>query len=386
MSKYRLVLAVMFLSLLIGSIAGGIAGGVAVGYFGSKSSAAAPAVALTSATNSGTLTSTVPTTANTQPAPATSSGNNTTVTAAQTVGPAVVTVINNMGQGQGQAEGSGIIIDKSGHIVTNAHVVAGQQSLEVVFANSTTHVSAKLIGSDSYDDIAVIQVNAQVPAVAAFGNSDALKPGEPVIAIGSALGEYRNTVTAGVVSATGRHLDGEGSALIQTDAAINHGNSGGPLADLTGQVIGINVAVVTSSGNGNGNGFSTDIAQGLGFSIPSNDASKVAQELIKSGAVVRPYIGISYLPIDAQVAAYYNLSVTSGVLVQQVQPSSPASKAGIIVGDIITKLDGQAVGVDNPLAGVLMTHKVGDTVSVSYIRNGQTSTVKVTLVERPAGQ
>ena len=382
MSKYRLVLAVMFLSLLIGSIAGGIAGGVAVGYFGSKTIAAAPAVALTSA-NSGTLTSTAPTT-NTQSAPATGSGANTTVTAAQVVGPAVVTVINNMGQGQGQAEGSGIIIDKSGHIVTNAHVVAGEQSLEVVFANSTTQVPATLVGADTYDDIAVIQVKATVPAVATFGNSDALKPGEPVIAIGSALGEYRNTVTAGVVSATGRHLDGEGSALIQTDAAINHGNSGGPLADLTGQVIGINVAVVTSSGSGNG--FSTDIAQGLGFSIPSNDATKVAQQLIATGAVVRPYIGISYLPIDAQVAAYYNLSVTSGVLVQQVQPNSPADKAGIVAGDIITKLDGQAVGTDNPLAGVLMTHKVGDTVSLTYIRNGQTSTVNVTLVERPAGQ
>ncbi len=382
MSKYRLVLAVMFLSLLIGSIAGGIAGGVAVGYFGSKSSAAAPAASLTSATN-GTLTSAVPTTS-TQAAPTTGSSANSTVTAAQIVGPAVVTVINNMGQGQGQAEGSGIIIDKSGHIVTNAHVVAGQQSLEVVFANSTTHVSAKLIGSDTYDDIAVIQVSAPVPAVASFGNSDALMAGEPVIAIGSALGEYRNTVTAGVVSATGRHLSGEGSALIQTDAAINHGNSGGPLADLSGQVIGINVAVVTSSGSGNG--FSTDIAQGLGFSIPSNDATKVAQQLISTGAVVRPYVGISYLPIDAQVASYYNLSVTSGVLVQQVQPSSPADKAGIVAGDIISKLDGQAVGTDKPLADVLMTHKVGDTVNVTYIRGGVTSTVKVTLVERPAGQ
>ncbi len=384
MSKYRLVLAVMFLSLLISSIAGGIAGGVAVGYFSANSSSPQTS-ALTSAAISGTLTSPVKTSASSQPVPTTppASSNNTTVTAAQIVGPAVVTVINNMGR-QGQAEGSGIIIDKAGHIITNAHVVAGEQSLTVVFANSTTQVPATLVGSDTYDDIAVIKVSANVPAVASFGNSDALKPGEPVIAIGSALGQYRNTVTAGVVSATGRHLDGEGSALIQTDAAINHGNSGGPLADLSGQVIGINVAVVTSSSSGNG--FSSDIAQGLGFSIPSNDASKVAQQLIQTGAVVRPYIGISYLAIDDQVATYYNLNVTSGELVQQVQPNSPADKAGIIAGDIITKLDGQAVGTDNPLASVLMTHKVGDTVSVTYIRGGSASTVKVTLTQRPAGQ
>jgi 2-alkenal reductase len=383
MSKYRLVLAVMFLSLLIGSIAGGIAGGVAAGYFSSRPGNGNQAVALTSVTSSGTLTSTSQTTTNNQTAPADAPGNNNTVPAAQIVGPAVVTVINNLSRGQGVAEGSGIIIDKSGHIITNAHVVSGQQSLEVVFANSTTRISAKLVGSDSYDDIAVIQVSAAVPAVATFGNSDALKPGESVIAIGSALGEYRNTVTAGVVSALNRHLDGEGSALIQTDAAINHGNSGGPLADLNGQVIGINVAVVTSSGSGV---TGSDIAQGLGFSIPSNEANKVAQQLIQTGAVVRPYIGISYLPIDDQVAAYYNLSVTSGVLVQQVEVGSPADKAGLQQGDIITKLDGQTVGTDNPLASVLMTRKVGDTISVTYIRNGQTNTVKVTLVERPGGQ
>ncbi|PZR96019.1 MAG: 2-alkenal reductase [Candidatus Chloroheliales bacterium] len=378
MSKYRLVLAVMFLSLLIGSIAGGIAGGAAAGYFSTRAGNPTAAVALTSATSSGTLTNTTQPTTSNQAA----TGSGSAASAAQTLGPAVVTVINHLSRGQGEAQGSGIIIDKSGHIVTNAHVVSGEQSLEVVFANSTTRVSAKLIGADSYDDIAVIQVSAPVPAVASFGNSDALVPGEPVIAIGSALGEYRNTVTAGVVSATGRHLDGEGSALIQTDAAINHGNSGGPLADLSGKVIGINVAVVTSSGSG----FTSDIAQGLGFSIPSNDANKVAQQLIQTGAVIRPYIGISYLPIDDQVAAYYNLSVTSGVLVQQVPPGSPADKAGLQAGDIITKLDNQAVGTDNPLASVLMTHKVGDTISVTYIRGGQTSTVKVTLIERPNGQ
>jgi 2-alkenal reductase len=382
MSKYRLVLAVMFLSLLIGSIAGGIAGGVAAGYFSSRPSSPTQAVALTSAAISSTPTSPAKTTVSTQASPTTAPIGNSAVNAAQTLGPAVVTVINHLSQGQGEAQGSGIIIDKSGHIVTNAHVVSGEQSLEVVFANSTTRVFAQLIGSDSYDDIAVIQVNAAVPAVATFGNSDALKPGEPVIAIGSALGEYRNTVTAGVVSATGRHLDGEGSALIQTDAAINHGNSGGPLADMSGQVIGINVAVVTSSGSG----YTSDIAQGLGFSIPSNEANKVAQQLIQTGAIIRPYIGISYLPIDDQVAAYYNLSVTSGVLVQQVAPNSPADKAGLVAGDIISKLDGQAVGTDNPLASVLMTHKVGDTVSVTYIRGGSTNTVKVTLVERPSGQ
>lgn len=386
MAKYKLVLAVMFLSLLIGSIAGGLTAGFVTSYYGSKAGNPTPAVALTSA-STGAVTSTAPSAVNNNQnnnAPAAqANGESATTQAAQTVGPAVVTVINNMGR-QGTAEGSGIILDKNGDIMTNAHVVEGEQSLAVVFADSTKQVPATLVGADSFDDIAVIKVDGSVPAVATFGNSDNIKPGDPVIAIGSALGEYRNTVTAGVVSALNRHLDGEGSALIQTDAAINHGNSGGPLVDMNGQVIGVNVAVVTSSGSGFGS--SGDLAQGLGFSIPSNDANKVAQQLIKTGAVVRPYLGVATLTVDAQVAAYYNLNVTSGELVQDVTAGSPAEQAGLQPGDVITKLDNQDVGADNPLGAVLMSHNVGDTISVTYVRNGQSNTVQVKLAQRPTGQ
>src|SRR5205823_1155295 len=178
-------------------------------------------------------------------------------------GPAVVTVVNTMQQatgrgrfgsgGQGQAPealGSGVIIDNQGDIVTNQHVVASQQSLSVIFADGT-QVPATLVGQDAYSDLAVIKVDAKVPAVAQFGDSDNLEPGQPVVAIGTALGDYKNTVTAGVVSGLHRRLsDGDTSTqdLIQTDAAINHGNSGGPLLDLDGNVVGRNPVVVSSTG------------------------------------------------------------------------------------------------------------------------------------------
>jgi len=185
--------------------------------------------------------------------------------AVRKVGPAVVTVVNKLqsngsrssggglGQISPQALGSGVIVDTQGHIVTNQHVVAGQQSLEVIFADGTS-APAKLVGQDAYSDLAVVKVDSKVPAVASYDDSDKLEPGQPVVAIGSALGDFRNTVTAGVVSALHRELTGDGSTsmrdLIQTDAAINHGNSGGPLIDLDGRVVGINTAVVRAAGAG----------------------------------------------------------------------------------------------------------------------------------------
>jgi 2-alkenal reductase len=318
--------------------------------------------------------------------------------AAKQAGSAVVTVVNTMQQstlGRGrfgpqgvspEALGSGVIIDNQGHIVTNQHVVENQQSLSVIFADGT-EVPATLVGADAYSDLAVIKVDAAVPAVAKFGDSDALEPGQPVVAIGTALGDFQNTVTAGVVSALHRQLDDGGTStqdLIQTDAAINHGNSGGPLLDLSGNVVGINTAVVRSSG------MMGDVAEGLGFAIPSNTVKSVAEQLISSGSISRPYIGISYQEITPELAAQYNLTREQGIYVSEVASGSPAEKAGIQPNSIITRIDGVELGGDSgsTVVEILGTHKVGDSVKLSVIPPGNSSEQEVTVVlgARPSGQ
>ena len=209
--------------------------------------------------------------------------------AVEKAGPAVVTIVNTQsvmsGRGrfpvQATGIGSGVIVDSRGYIVTNYHVVEGQQSLQVIFSDGT-EAAATLVGGDPEHDIAVVKVDTEVPAVAEFADSDALEAGQPVVAIGSALGDFRNTVTAGVVSALHRDLDSTMQTalgdLIQTDAAINEGNSGGPLIDLSGQVVGINVAVVRSTG------YQGSVAEGLGFAVPANTAKQIADSLIAQDA------------------------------------------------------------------------------------------------------
>jgi 2-alkenal reductase len=318
--------------------------------------------------------------------------------AAKVAGPAVVTVVNTMRQGTGgggrfglggqspEALGSGVIIDNQGDIITNQHVVADQQSLQVIFADGTT-VPATLVGQDAYSDIAVIKVSGKVPGVAQFGDSNKLEPGQPVVAIGTALGEYKNTVTEGIVSALHRQL-GDGSTstqdLIQTDAAINHGNSGGPLLDLSGNVIGINTAVVRDSS------ITGDVAEGLGFAIPSNTARSVANQLMQNGSVSHPYLGITYEIITPQVASDNNLPRQQGVFVTNVASGSPADKAGIKANSIITSFDGTAItGTDNTqLIQLLSNHKVGDSVTLKVIGPGSNAEKDVTVVlgNRPSGQ
>ncbi len=319
--------------------------------------------------------------------------------AAKQAGPAVVTVVNTMQQsaagrgrfgGTGQAPealGSGIIIDNQGHILTNQHVVANQQTLSVIFADGT-QVAATLVGEDAYSDLAVIKVDAKVPAVAQLGDSDKLELGQPVVAIGTALGDYRNTVTEGIVSGVHRQL-GDGSTstqdLIQTDAAINHGNSGGPLLDLNGNVIGINTAVVRSA-----NTMGGDVAEGLGFAIPSNTAKTVIEQLLKTGSISHPYIGITYELITPQVATQYNLSRQQGLYVTDVSSGSPAQQAGIQPNSIITIFDG--VTLDSNSASTLVQqlskHKVGDSVKLTVIAPGSTTEKEITIVlaQRPNGK
>ena len=314
----------------------------------------------------------------------------TTITqAVQKVGPSVVTVVGTL-PGQmtfrgmspsGTVSGSGVFISSQGYILTNNHVIAGTQGdLTIVLADGSQE-TAKIVGADQYSDIAVLKTTGKVPAVATLGNSDVLNPGETVIAIGSPLGDFKNTVTVGVVSATGRSIDsGNGYSidnLIQTDAAINQGNSGGPLVNLAGQVIAINTLIVRSSGSGT-------VAEGLGFAIPINTASTIAQQLIQNGSITRPYLGISFQAVSPDIANAYNLPVQWGAYVTDVAASSPASQAGLQQGDIITSIGGVALDGTHDYVNVLYNYKPGDQVVLVYDRNGKNLQVQVTLGTAPS--
>ena len=294
------------------------------------------------------------------------------------VSPAVVTVVTDLGS-DSFSSGSGVIISADGYLVTNNHVVEGYRGLSVVFQDGT-EAEAELVGTDAFADIAVLKVEAPVPAYAPFGNSDALNPGETVIAIGSPLGDFRNTVTVGVVSATGRALDTmenfQMEGLIQTDAAINNGNSGGPLVNLAGEVVGINTLVVRG-------GSSSGQAEGLGFAIASNIVQAVSDQLIAQGFVARPYLGIGWESITPPVARANDLPVDWGVYISSVEPGSPAAVAGLQPRDILVQVGDVALDEEHPFINTLWTHEVGETVAVTVVRGDERVTVEVVLGERP---
>lgn len=308
--------------------------------------------------------------------------------AAQKVGAAVVTVVGTIpgqstffGQsGDETVSGSGFFISNQGYILTNNHVVEGTKSVKIVLADGSEQ-NVSIVGADMYSDIAVLKTEGKVPAVASLGNSDQLLPGESVIAIGSPLGDFKNTVTVGVVSATGRSIDtGQGyqvEDLIQTDAAINHGNSGGPLVDLAGEVIGINTLIVRDSGNG-------DVAEGLGFAIPVNTAQAVAQQIIQKGYFARPFMGVSFQPVTPQVADRYSLGAQWGVYITKVSSGSPAEKAGLKEGDIITQVGDVTLDETHSYINTLYNHKPGETISLTVVREGKTMHLQITLGEHPA--
>ena len=304
---------------------------------------------------------------------------------AHKVGPAVVTVIGTIpgqvtffGQaGDQTVSGSGFFISDQGYLLTNNHVVEGTKEVNIVLSDGTQQKAA-IVGTDQYSDIAVLKTDGHVPAVAALGNSDVLDPGESVIAIGSPLGDFKNTVTVGVVSATGRSIDtGNGytvEGLIQTDAAINHGNSGGPLVDLAGEVIGINTLIVRNTGSG-------DVAEGLGFAIPISTAQAVAQQIIQQGYFARPFLGISYQSVTPGIAAAYHLPVQWGAYVTKVGSGSPAEKAGLQQDDIITKVGDISLDETHSYVNALFTYKPGNNITIEYNRGGKTYQVQVTLGE-----
>jgi serine protease Do len=307
----------------------------------------------------------------------------------QKVGPAVVTVVGTIpGQntffgstGDQMVSGTGFFITDQGYILTNNHVVEGTKEVTIVLSDGTEQ-KATIVGTDIYSDIAVLKTEGSVPAVARLGNSDVLQPGESVIAIGSPLGNFKNTVTVGVVSATGRSIDTGNDYqiedLIQTDAAINHGNSGGPLVNLAGEVVGINTLVVRNTNSG-------DVAEGLGFAIPVNTAQAVAQQIIQKGYFARPYLGISFQPIDPEIAAVYNLPAQWGVYITRVAQNSPAGQAGLQEGDIITKIGEIALDEAHSYVNTLFTFQPGDQITLDIVRGNETMQVDVTLGEAQSG-
>lgn len=303
----------------------------------------------------------------------------------QKVGPAVVTVVGKVpGQmtmfgmtGDQTVSGTGFFITQDGYIITNNHVVEGTKQVDIILSDGSQQ-TASIVGTDRYSDIAVLKTNGNVPAVVTLGNSDTMDPGESVIAIGSPLGDFKNTVTVGVVSATGRSIDtGNGYTienLIQTDAAINHGNSGGPLLNLAGQVIGINTLVVRNSGMG-------DVAEGLGFAIPINTAQAIAQQIIQQGYFARPYMGISFQPISPDIADRYDLPAKWGAYITRVEAGSPAAQAGLQENDIITKLGDITIDESHSYINSLFKYKPGDTIPLTVVRDGKEVQLQITLGE-----
>ena len=283
--------------------------------------------------------------------------------------------------GQNQVEsgaGSGVIISSDGYILTCAHVVDGASTITVTIGDKD--YTATLVGEDTTSDIAVIKIDADGLTPATMGNSDSLKVGQSVMAVGNPLGELGGTVTGGMISALNRSVTIQGSSsvntmsLIQMDASVSPGNSGGGLFNMNGELVGIVNAKSSSSD-----------AEGLGFAIPINDAIKVAQELLENGYVTgRPYLGITYLAVtDAQTASQLGVNAY-GVYVVEVVKGGPAEKAGLQAGDRIVSVDGTEIASKDDLGTLMQKHAAGDTLSITIARDGQMQTVNVTLGEKTA--
>ena len=312
----------------------------------------------------------------------------TTAQVSEMVSPSVVVITTEQvvysqwsWYGQSQVEsgaGSGVIISSDGYILTCAHVVSGASNITVSIGDKD--YPATLVGEDTTSDIAVVKVDATGLTPATVGNSDNLKVGESVMAVGNPLGELGGTVTSGIVSALNRSVTIQGTSstntmsLIQMDASVSPGNSGGGLFNMNGELIGLVNAKSSSSD-----------AEGLGFAIPINDAIKVAQDLLENGYVSgRPYMGITYLAVtDAQTAAQLNVNAY-GVYVVDVVQGGPADKAGLKTGDRIVSIDGTEIAQKDDLGTLIQQHAAGDTLSITVAREGQMQTVSLTLGEKNA--
>ena len=303
--------------------------------------------------------------------------------AAHSVSPAVVHIRTQaFGKDGGSNLGSGVVVDRDkGHIVTNEHVVRGADLITIRVGR--TEMLGELVGSDPRTDLAVVKAKGSLPLAASWGDSDKLEAGEWVLAIGSPYGLER-TVSAGIVSATSRNNLGLGiqdayQDFLQTDVAINPGNSGGPLIDLRGRVVGINTAVTMINAETGGN-------QGIGFAISSTMARRVVEQLIKSGKVIRGFLGVSPQPISPDRARQLNVPEGQGAQIGLVLPGSPAEKAGLKVEDVIISIDGKPVTDAPSLRNQTFTLEAGTEVPVRVVRGGQERTILVAIAEMPSDQ
>ena len=316
-----------------------------------------------------------------------SSDISTTVTqVVELVEPAVVTVVGEIpGQrtffgftNEQEVSGSGFIISTSGYVVTNNHVIEDVNSVFVILSDGT-ELEADIVSRDIFADLAVLKVNGDLPGVAVLGDSDRLKPGETVIAIGSPLGDFRNSVTTGVISATGRMLDSgrgyEMENLLQTDAAINSGNSGGPLVNLAGEVIGVNTLVLRGSSGGSAT------AEGLGFAVPSNTVRLISEQIIDKGYFARPYLGVYIQQVNPEAARRYNLPVEWGAYITRVNTRSPAEESGLRPGDIIIRVGEIFLTEEKAFTNALFSYQAGDVIEVEFIRGGDRAVVEARLIE-----
>ncbi len=284
--------------------------------------------------------------------------------------------------------GSGFLISSDGMIVTNRHVVEDKTATYDVLLNNGKMYSATVLARDGVLDVALLKIGVSNQAYLQLGDSDALQVGQSVIAIGNALGEFKNSVSVGVVSGLSRSVIAGDSAgqserldkVIQTDAAINPGNSGGPLLNLRGDVIGINVAVVQGSSN-------------VGFALPINSVKSAIASVKATGKIIRPYVGIRYLPVTAELKAKNNLSVDYGILVQRgataadiaVVPGSPADKAGIVENDIILEVDGEKMDQEQDFSSIIRAKKVGDSINVKVLSKDSQKFLSIRLEVAPDG-
>ncbi len=265
--------------------------------------------------------------------------------------------------------GSGFIIESKGYILTNEHVVRGADEIKVTLKDGRK-LKGKVVGEDASLDLAIIKVDAKDLPVINLGDSSKLRPGEWVVAIGNPYG-FANTVTAGIISATGRTLKDLGKKnLIQTDTPINPGNSGGPLLNLKGEVIGINVAIVSG-------------AQSIGFAIPVNAAKEVIDELIKEGKVIRAWLGVYMRDVDEKIAAYLDLPIAEGIVITDVAKDSPADKMGMQKYDIIRWVDENKVKSSSEIQEIVQKKKPGDRITIKVYREGKMKELKGKLTEKP---
>ncbi|MBU4368687.1 trypsin-like peptidase domain-containing protein [Patescibacteria group bacterium] len=283
--------------------------------------------------------------------------------------------------------GSGFIVSSDGLIVSNNHVVSDKEAEYTVLTNDGKKYPAKVLARDSVKDLAVLKIEKTGLPTLGLGDSDNLQAGQTVIAIGNALGEFRNTVSAGIISGLKRSVTASGfgagteqlTNVIQTDAAINPGNSGGPLLNLSGEVIGVNVAMAQG-------------AENIGFALPINDVKKAISDVEKHGKIITPYMGVRYILVNSDIKEKNNLSVDYGALVVRgemisdlaVIPGSPADKAGIVENNIILKVNGTKVDSQNPLANLINKYSVGDEITLRILHRGEEKDIKVKLEERKA--